>query len=426
MSNKYDVIEHDIDDVPLLEVADRFHSDRLLFKKFKSLEGKVKDKIYQKVSDEESISVGDRKKIGIFTLQIQEQKRDNMESAKKLCYSLGMNPEMYKDTREITAISPRHDNGLFTYIQYNQQDNYISEKSKEYKDLNESLKEVLNKENPSYDELQASLEVVWSFRKHLEDSLEKSKSSLKKEVEEYMVKDNGFTPQEENFFLHMNQNVTYGSYQQHIFSPKKFISHVVEIGNSLEHQDRDKVINKAYEEMEKDIKKSTSNFILINHYSSLSEEDKQSISSIKSSPEPEKVYDYLLNNIEDGKVLESINDYVNEQRKLMEDVDPVDYLANSIKKTSLVVKLDPPRGYKSLEAMKKNELLDNAGEALKTIRDISLGAKTTSLDEIYKKFEESEKKGVRFEPFYIINNGINDEEKEKKVKPKTSSFSLSQ
>lgn len=422
MANKRsDVVEHDIKDDYILEKAHRFHSKRLLFKRFSSLEKKVKDKIYDYFSNtEEGLSVGDSKKVGIFTIKIQEQSRDNMSETKKLCYELGFNPEMYKDTRNIKAISPSHDNGLFTYIQYEQQNSYLTKEDPDYKEMNDAIKEVLSKDSPELDELENTLEVVWSFRKNLEDDLEVDKNFFKEAIDDYMVKEDGFAPQTDTFYLHMNQNVSYGNYQMHLFSPKKFLGHLVEIGDNPEHPKRDFLINKGYEKIEKDIQASTADHLLINHIKKISPEIISDIAEIKKSETPENAYEFILNNVDNEEVISDVESFVKKEKEKKVEEDPVRYLAGSVKKTSLVVKIDPPRGKKSPEAVKKAELLAESQEAIGVVETFALSAKTTPLEEIYQEHEKSEVNGERFDVQKIISKGefLNAKEGEEKLNPK--------
>jgi hypothetical protein len=432
-SKKSDVVEHDIQDNYILEKAHRFHAKRLLNKRFTSLEKKVKNKIYDYYANtEEGFSVGDSKDLGIFKLKMQEQKRDSMSETKKLCYELGFNPEMYKDTREIKAISPSHDNGLYTYIQYEQQNSYLTKQDPDYKEMDDAIKEVLSKDDPSIEELENTLEVVWSFRKALGEEIETDKGFFKKAIDEYMNKEGGFAPQEDTFFLHMNNNVSYGSYEQHLFSPKKFLNHLVEMGSHPEHPKRDFLINKGYEKMEKDIHAGTADHLLRNYAKDVPPEIISGIAEIKKSDSPENSYDFILNNVDNPDIVDDIESFVKSSKKKMADQDPVIYLAESVKQTSLIVKIDPPGGHKSLSAQKKESLLSNAHEAVEVIETFALAAKVTSLEDIYKEHEKSERSGERFDVQRLISQGeflnskdVNEKE-ENKVKKQPISLSLGQ
>jgi hypothetical protein len=430
-SKRSDVVEHDVQDDYILEKAHRFHTKRLLSKRFTSLEKKVKNKIYEHYANtEEGLSVGDKKSLGIFSLKIQEQRRDNMADTKKLCYDLGFNPELYKETRNIKAISPSHDNGLFTYVQYEQQNNYLKKQDPDYAEMNDAIKEVLAKEKPEIEELENTLEVVWSFRKTLEDELEKDKDFFKEAIDEYTTKEGGFAPQTDTFFLHMNNNVSYGSYEMHLFSPKRFLSHLVQIGDEPEHPKRDYLINKGYEKMEKDIHASTADFLLINHAKEVGANVIGDIAEIKKSNAPEKAYDYILNNIEDKEIINNVESFVKDKKKDMAELNPVIYLAESVKQVSLVVKIDPPRGHKSLEAIKKATLLAEAQESVEVLETFALSAKVTSLEDIYVEHDRAEKNGERFDTRKLIAQGefLNSKDTEVKVdnnKPKKAPLTLS-
>lgn len=431
-SNRSDVVEHDVQDDYILEKAHRFHTKRLLSKRFTSLEKKVKNKIYEHYANtEEGLSVGDSKDLGIFELKIQEQRRDSMSKTKKLCYELGFNPEMYKNTREIKAISPSHDNGLFTYIQYEQQNSYLTKQDPDYKEMDDAIKEILAKDEPTKEELENTLEVVWSFRKSLDEEIETDKKFFKTAIDEYMTKEGGFAPQEDTFFLHMNNNVSYGSYEQHLFSPKKFLGHLVEMGSNPEHPKRDFLINKGYEKMEKDIHASTADQLLRHHAKDVSPEIISDIADIKKSDTPENAYEFILNNVDNPDIVNNIESFVKDSKKEMADKDPVVYLAESVKQTSLIVKIDPPRGYKSLSAQKKESLLSNAHEGIKVVETYALAAKVTSLEDIYKEHEKAERSGERFDVQKLIAQGefLNSkdlsEKEENTNKPKRQPISLS-
>jgi len=433
MANKRsDVVEHDIQDDYILEKAHRFHTKRLLSKRFTGLEKKIKNKIYDHYANtEEGLAVGDSKDLGIFKLKIQEQRRDSMSDTKKLCYDLGFNPEMYKDTREIKAISPSHDNGLFTYIQYEQQNSYLTKEDPDYKEMNDAIKEILKKDEPTKEELENTLEVVWSFRKALDEEMETDKEFFKKAIDEYMTKEGGFAPQTDTFFLHMNNNVSYGSYETHLFSPKKFLNHLIDIGDNPEHPKRDFLVNKGYEKMEKDIHASTADQLLRFHSKNVSPEIISDIVEIKKSDTPENAYDFILNNVDSPDIVKNIESFVKDSKKDMTERDPIAYLADSVKKTSLIVKIDPPRGFKSLAAQKKESLLANAHEAIEVVETYALAAKVTSLEDIYKEYEKSEISGERFDVQKLIAQGefLNsrdpNEKEEYNKKPKKQPISLS-
>lgn len=429
-SNRPDVIEHNVEDQYILEKAHVYHTKRLLDKRFTSIEKKIKDRVYSHFAQsEEGLSVGDSRKLGVFSIKIQEQRRDSMEKTKKLCYELGLNPEMYKSTRKIEAVGPTHDNGLFTYVQYEQQAAYLRKKNPDFKEMDDAIKEVLNKEDPSIQELEFALEIVWSFRKTLDDELKEDKEFFKQAISEYQEKPGGFAPQEDTYYLHMNNNISYGRYEQHIFEPKKFLSHLEDMSNNEEHPLRNVIINKGYEAMEKDIHASVSNYLIMNHLDKLDQEMKMEITEIKRSDAPENVYEYALNNIDDQDVIDDVNKFVQSSKETMVDEDPVKYLLQSVKQTSLIVKIDPARGFKSPEAQRKNALLADAKEAISELLEYAKGAKTISLEDIYLDYEKAEQEGNRFDVQKLIAKGalinspdyekikLEEESKKKTIKP---------
>lgn len=430
MGNKNsNIIEHNVNDESLLEKAFDFHKERLLNKRFTRLEKLLKNKLYEKVSEsEEGLVIGDKKKVGMFTLSLQEQKRDEMTATKKLCYELGFNPESYKNTSHIEAVSPSYDNGLYTYIQYEQLNKHLRNHSEDYKELDNSISSVLSKEDPSIEEVEAALETVWAFRKSTEDNISEVKKEFKKDIQEYIEKPDGFNPQSEHFYFNLNENITFGSYEMHIFNPKKFLQHLKELSDNPEHPSSQVIINKGYQVMEKDIEASSAERLLAKFHKKLSSEQISDIAEIKNSDSPENAYEYILNNIDDEDIVNDIRNNIKEKKNDMENKDPVEYLLNSVKKTSLIVKLDPPRGYKTPEAQHKNQMLLDAQESIKVLKEYSKGAQITSLVEINNENEISEANGQKINAGGIIENGIKkDKDNNKNLKKnKSPSLSLSQ
>lgn len=442
MSSKEEliVIEHDVNSEDLLEKSHEFDTMRMLLKYSQRLERNIKKDLEMKILEDNEGVMEDRQ-VGMFNMTYQSQRRINNSKAKSLCYNLGMNPEMFKKSQEVTMVGPSEENGLLTFVRYTQMIDEIKKRDPELKDIFSKI------ENPDSEDLVEAFESVWALRKHLEDSIKEVKKELKEGVEEYMDSEKGFNPQMDKAKMVMNNNIAYETRSMSTFSGKKFME-VVHEKFQMEYLDRQeynelkelgelddpeheydedfvkeknlfrkKVYDIAAQKMEEDVKEKSLDIIKKHLVKDILNYDKEILLKIQNEDdtydniedgEPvnkHKMYDYCLDVLPTfvANKFESLVDDMIKDKMFRYEHSPTEYLEQHVKNEVNFLKFDPPRGWKSPESHKKQQLLNQAGEFVKSIEDIALSATPDNLSYLADRMDKCQNAGIDFKPFQHIN-----------------------